>query len=265
MPTRPFEFANAAGDMLSGRIKSPAGHVHAWAVFAHCFTCGKDNLAATRISRRLAELGIGVLRFDFTGLGTSKGEFAETSFSLNVQDLVAAAEAMDVAAMPPTLLIGHSLGGAATLAAAEALPRVLAIATIATPFDVAHVLGQFTPGAIAEIERNGSAKVLLSGRPFTVGRKMIEDLGQNDLHAQIAQLSRPLLLLHSPTDQVVSIDNVSQIFLAARHPKSFISLDGADHLLSSRRDADFAANMIAAWVSRYLTEQMTASATARTA
>ena len=130
---------------------------------------------------------------------------------------------------------------------------------------MAHVLGQFTPGAIAEIERNGSAKVLLSGRPFTVGRKMIEDLGQNDLRAQIAQLSRPLLLLHSPTDQVVSIDNVSQIFLAARHPKSFISLDGADHLLSSRRDADFAANMIAAWVSRYLTEQMTASATARTA
>ncbi|QXQ05990.1 alpha/beta fold hydrolase [Sphingosinicellaceae bacterium] len=254
MPTRPFAFANAAGQQLAGRLELPVGPPHAWALLAHCFTCGKDNLAAVRIARRLAGAGIGVLRFDFTGLGQSEGDFAATNFSLNVADLVAAAAAMTAANMPPTLLIGHSLGGAAVLSAAGALPDILAVVTIAAPFDVAHVLKQISPEALAEVERDDSADVRLGGRPFTIGRQFVADVRQQDQHAKIAALRRPLLLLHAPGDQVVGIDNVTQIFLAAHHPKSFVSLDGADHLLSKPRDADFVADIIAGWSSRYLPE-----------
>ncbi len=259
MPTRPFDFANATGHRLSGRLELPAGPPHAWALLAHCFTCGKDNLAAVRIARRLAGAGIGVLRFDFTGLGQSEGDFAATNFSLNVQDLIAAAAAMTAADMPPTLLIGHSLGGAAVLAAARSLPDIRAVATIAAPFDVAHVLHQISPEALAEVERNGTADVRLGGRPFTLGQQFITDVRQHDQHARIAALKRPLLVLHAPHDKVVAIDNATQIFLAAHHPKSFVALDGADHLLSNSRDADFAAGIIAAWSSRYLPEPITAA------
>ncbi|MBA3940815.1 MAG: osmotically inducible protein C, partial [Sphingopyxis sp.] len=256
MPTRRFDFPNAVGEMLSGRLEFPVGPVRAWALFAHCFTCGKDNKAAVRIARRLAGKGIGVLRFDFTGLGRSGGDFGAAGFTCNVDDLIAAAAAMGANDMAPMLLVGHSLGGAAAMAAAASLPAVRGVATIAAPFDVDHVLTQFEPGALARIEREGRARVVIGGREFTVGRALVDNLREQDQGARIAGLRRPLLLLHSPVDDVVGIDHVTRIYLAARHPKSFVSLDGADHLLGSPRDADFAADMIAAWAARYLPEPL---------
>ncbi|KQZ71355.1 osmotically inducible protein C [Sphingopyxis sp. Root214] len=252
MPTRPFDFPNAAGDRLSGRLELPVGSTRAWALIAHCFTCGKDNKAAVRISRRLAGAGIGVLRFDFTGLGASEGDFGSSGFSHNVKDLVAAAEAMTAAGMPPMLLVGHSLGGAAALAAAGSLPGIHAVATIAAPFDVEHALHQFDPEGLEKIEHEGSGVVAIGNRPFTVRKEFVKNLREQDQGARVAALKRPLLLLHSPIDQVVGIENVTSLYLAAKHPKSFVSLDGADHLLSNARDADFAADMIAAWAGRYL-------------
>lgn len=252
MPTRPFDFHNAAGDRLSGRLELPVGSTKAWALFAHCFTCGKDNKAAVRISRRLAGAGIGVLRFDFTGLGASEGEFGASGFSHNVKDLVDAAGAMTDAGMPPMLLVGHSLGGAAVIAAMESLPGIHAVATIAAPFDVEHALHQFDPEGLETIEREGSGVVAIGSRPFTVRKEFIASLREQDQGARLAKLKRPLLLLHSPIDQVVGIENVTSMYLAAKHPKSFVSLDGADHLLTDARDADFAADMISAWASRYL-------------
>ncbi len=252
MPTRPFDFHNAAGDRLSGRLELPVGSTKAWALFAHCFTCGKDNKAAVRISRRLAGAGIGVLRFDFTGLGTSEGEFGAAGFSHNVQDLIAAAGAMTDAGMPPMLLVGHSLGGAAVIAAMASLPGIHAVATIAAPFDVEHALHQFDPKGLETIEREGSGVVAIGSRPFTVRKEFVASLREQDQGARLAKLKRPLLLLHSPIDQVVGIENVTSMYLAAKHPKSFVSLDGADHLLSNARDADFAADMISAWAGRYL-------------
>ena len=260
MPTRPFDFNSAAGNRLAGRLELPAGPPRGWALFAHCFTCGKDNLAAVRIARRLAAAGFGVLRFDFTGLGHSEGEFGATDFTANVADLVAGAGAMAAAGMAPALLIGHSLGGAAVLAAAGQLPEIRAVTTIAAPFDVAHVLNQIEPEAVSRIEVEGSGSVLLGGRPLTIRKQFIDDVREQDQGARIAALRRPLLILHSPVDQVVGVDNVTQIFLAARHPKSFVSLDGADHLLTKSRDADFAADVIAAWASRYLPEPAKAAA-----
>lgn len=252
MPTRPFDFPNANGDLLSGRLELPVGSTKAWALFAHCFTCGKDNKAAVRISRRLAGAGIGVLRFDFTGLGASEGDFGSSGFSHNVKDLVAAADAMTAAGMPPMLLVGHSLGGAAVLAAAGSLPGIHAVATIAAPFDVEHVLTQFDPEALAKVETEGRGMVSIGSRPFLVGRELVANLREQDQGARVAGLKRPLLLLHSPIDQVVGIENVTSLYLAAKHPKSFVSLDGADHLLGNARDADFAADMISAWAGRYL-------------
>lgn len=252
MPTRPFDFLNAAGDRLSGRLELPVGSTRAWALFAHCFTCGKDNIAAVRISRRLAGAGIGVLRFDFTGLGKSEGDFGAAGFSHNVDDLVAAAGAMTAAGMPPMLLVGHSLGGAAVVAAAGSLPGVHAVATIAAPFDVEHALHQFDPDGLRTIEREGSGVVAIGSRPFTVRREFVQNLREQDQGARLVALKRPLLLLHSPIDQIVGIENVTSMYLAAKHPKSFVSLDGADHLLTNARDADFAADMIAAWAGRYL-------------
>lgn len=256
MPTRPFDFRNAAGDLLSGRLEYPVGPVRAWALFAHCFTCGKDNKAAVRIARRLAGAGIGVLRFDFTGLGASEGDFGATGFSYNVGDLVKAAEAMAAKDMAPMLLVGHSLGGAAVIAAAGSLPGVRAVAAIAAPFEVDHVLNQFDPDALARIELEGHGMVSIGGRPFAVGRELVDNLRAQQLGAQLATLRRPLLLLHSPVDQTVGIDNVTSLYLAAKHPKSYISLDGADHLLTNARDADFVADLIATWARRYLPEPL---------
>lgn len=254
MPTRSFEFLNPDGLRLSGSLEMPEGIERSWALFAHCFTCGKNNLAAVRIARALASVGIGVLRFDFTGLGDSEGSFADASFSLNVQDLVSAADAMEAAGMPPRLLIGHSLGGSAMLAAAGRIASARAIATIAAPFDVAHVLHLLDPAGLARLETEGEALVQVVGRPMAVGKVFVNDLRSHDAGARIATLRRPLLLLHAPQDRTVDIENATRIFLAARHPKSFVSLDDADHLLSKREDAEQVARLISTWAARYLPE-----------
>ncbi|NIJ32524.1 alpha/beta fold hydrolase [Sphingomonas oligoaromativorans] len=250
MSTRSFDFDSASGYRLSGRLEAPETTPAGWAIFAHCFTCGKDNIAATRITRALAQKGIGVLRFDFAGLGASGGQFAD--FAADVRDLITAAEAMAAEGKAPSLLIGHSMGGAAVLAAAGELPAVKAVATIGAPGHLRHVLHQFDPEQIEKIEREQQADVHLAGRPFSVGLGFLEQLRQFDLPGCIAELGRPLLVLHSPRDETVGIENAQQIFGAAKHPKSFISLDDADHLLTRRSDADFAAGVIAAWAARYL-------------
>lgn len=247
-----FEFKGADGRHLAGRLESPSGRVRGWALFAHCFTCGKDNLAAVRIARTLAGQGIGVLRFDFAGIGESEGPFHETHFASNVDDLVAACRAMAERGYPVSLLVGHSLGGAAVLAAAGQCKTVRAVATINAPFDVAHAIHQFAPEDLAAIERDGSAEVHLAQRPFRVGKELIDSLRTQDQGKRIASLRRPLLLLHAPTDNMVSIDHATRIYAAARQPKSFLSLDKADHLLTRKEDAARAATLIAAWADAYV-------------
>jgi uncharacterized OsmC-like protein/alpha/beta superfamily hydrolase len=251
MQTRAFDFTGAAGQKLSGRLDLPDHPPRGYALFAHCFTCTKNSLAAVRIARALAVRGFGVLRFDFTGLGGSEGQFADGGFSGDVSDLVSAADQMSRAGMAPTLMIGHSLGGAAVLAAAAELPQLRAVATVAAPFDVQHVTALFKGGLEVILEK-GEAEVNLGGRPFTIRRSFVDDLRSHDQGARIAKLRHPLLVLHSPVDQTVGIENASSIFLAARHPKSFISLENADHLLTRESDATYAADVIASWASRYL-------------
>ncbi len=251
MPAERITFRGHNGDELAARLDLPEGPHLATALFAHCFTCSKDIHAARRISGRLAAMGIAVLRFDFTGLGHSEGEFANTSFTSNVADLVAAAEYLEGRGMAPGLLIGHSLGGAAVLRAAAKLPSVKAVATIGAPFDPAHVTKNFAE-ALARIEAEGQAEVSLGGRPFTIGRDFVRDVAAENLRPAIADLKRALLVLHAPTDTIVGVENASQIFLAAKHPKSFVTLDDADHLITRAEDAEYAAQVIAAWVGRYL-------------
>jgi putative redox protein len=249
MQTEAIAFTNSRGQRLSGRLDRPDGTVSAYALFAHCFTCDATSKAAVRISRALAGLGVAVLRFDFTGLGESEGEL--TGFSHNVQDLIDAAGHMASQGMAPALLVGHSLGGAAALAAADEIAPVKAIAVIGAPADPAHVLKLF--GAdLAAIERDGAAEVRIGGRPFTVRRDFVDDARMHDLKPRIGALHRALLVLHSPVDQIVGVENATEIFVAARHPKSFVSLDHADHLLTRGEDADYAARVIAAWASRYV-------------
>ncbi|HEY4252756.1 MAG TPA: alpha/beta hydrolase [Roseomonas sp.] len=255
-----FDFTGPRGYRLSGRLEEPEIPPRGWAMLAHCFTCGKDSLATTRLARALASHGIGVLRFDFAGLGTSGGSFAATSFAADVDDLVAAGDAMAAAGKAPSLLVGHSLGGAAALMAAGRMPGIRAVATIGAPFDVAHLLHQFDPASLDTIAARGEAEVLLAGRPFVVRQSFIEDLRRHDLAAAIAALHRPLLILHSPRDATVGIDNAARIFTAAKHPKSFIALDEADHLLTRRADADYAAAMITTWATRYLPADRAAAA-----
>lgn len=250
--TEPFDFIGASGDSLTGRLERPADEAIGWAVLAHCFTCGKDSLASVRISRALAHRNIGVLRFDFAGTGASEGDFARTTFAGNVADIVAAARAMTGAGICPALLVGHSLGGAAVLSAAGAMPEVRAVATIAAPADVDHVLEHVRPEALAAIERYGEAEIRLGNRSFAVRQSFIDALRNEELTTCVAALRTPLLFLHSPRDKAVGIDNATRLFLAARHPKSFISLDSADHLLTVKSDAVFAADLIAAWALRYL-------------
>ncbi len=252
MSARVFEFSSPAGYRLSGRLELPDAPVRGWALLAHCFTCGKDNLAAVRIGRALARAGIGTLRFDFAGLGASGGEFANTTFGADVRDLIAANQAMSDAGMAPALLLGHSLGGAAALAAAGDMPNIRAVATIAAPFDVTHVLGLFKPAELAAIKAHGEAEVQLAGRPFRIRQSFIDDLRQHDQAGRIAALGRPLLILHAPRDELVEVDNANRIFMAAGYPKSLVSLDDADHLLSRQADVDYAASIIISWSARYL-------------
>ena len=251
MPAVPFFFSNPKGERLAGRLDDPPGEARAYALFAHCFTCGKDSLAARRISDALTTLGIAVLCFDFTGLGSSEGEFANTTFSSNVADLVAAADQLRRTRRAPTILIGHSLGGAAVLAAAAKVPEAQAVVTIAAPSDPAHVAGLFKD-RLDELKTKGEIDVQLAGRPFRIRRSFLDDAGEQQLTAQIADLRKALLIFHSPTDEIVGIDNASRIFLAAKHPKSFVSLDDADHLLSRKSDALYVANVLVAWAARYL-------------
>jgi uncharacterized OsmC-like protein/fermentation-respiration switch protein FrsA (DUF1100 family) len=251
MPRERFDFANAQGHRLAALLDNPAGEPRAYALFAHCFTCGKDTRAAKRIAEGLTALGIGVLRFDFTGLGASEGEFANTTFSSNVADLVAAADALRRLRRAPEILIGHSLGGAAVLAAAAAVPEARAVVTIAAPSDPAHVAGLFKDH-VAEIGERGEVEVSLGGRSFRIRRAFLDDIAEQKLTERVAALRKALLVFHSPTDEVVGIDNASRIFTAAKHPKSFVSLAGADHLLSRHGDAAYVANVIAAWAERYL-------------
>ena len=246
-----LEFPNARGELLAARLDRPQGRARAYALFAHCFTCSKDVLAAARISTALAEQGIAVLRFDFTGLGGSAGDFANTNFSSNVDDLVAAAAYLKAEHEAPRLLIGHSLGGAAVLRAAARIPDAAAVATIGAPCDPEHVARQLASQR-AEIESRGEAEVSLGGRTFTVTRQFLADLAAQPMQEAIGKLRKALLVLHSPLDEVVGIDHATRIFVAAKHPKSFVSLDRADHLLSRRADSAYVAQVLAAWASRYV-------------
>ncbi|MRW89478.1 alpha/beta fold hydrolase [Duganella sp. FT80W] len=251
MKSQRQEFIGAHGHKLSARLDAPDGEIKTYALFAHCFTCGKDVLAARRIAQTLTEHGIAVLRFDFTGLGASEGEFANTNFSSNLADLVAAADCMRESWQAPSLLIGHSLGGAAALAAAEQVPEVKAVVTIAAPSSPVFVTGMFSEH-LEQIARDGEAEVLLAGRPFRIKQQFVDDAGGHNLKQKIAGLKRALLVMHAPGDDTVAISNAMEIFTAARHPKSFVSLDDANHLLTGREDAAYVANLIAAWADRYL-------------
>lgn len=246
-------FVGAQGDELAARLDMPAGgEPVAYALFAHCFTCGKDIKAASRISAGLTERGFAVLRFDFTGLGSSEGEFENTNFSSNVGDLVAAANMMTERFAKPAVLIGHSLGGAAVLAATAQLPDIRATVTIAAPSDPGHVLHLIADDDLARIEADGRAEVRLAGRPFAVQKQFLTDICEQNLPTVIAGLGRPVLVLHSPVDNTVGIDNAADIYQAARHPKSFVSIDGADHMLSNPVDAHFVSEIIASWAARYI-------------
>lgn len=249
--SRRLEFLGSQGAPLAARLDLPETEPRAFALFAHCFTCGKDVVAAARIARALTERGIAVLRFDFTGLGGSGGDFGNTHFSSNIDDLVRAATHLREHFAAPSILIGHSLGGAAVLAATHLIPEARAVATIGAPADPRHVVGLFG-GRRASIERDGEAEVVLAGRTFTVRRELLQDLAAQPQAARIGNLRAALLVLHSPVDEVVGVDNARRIFDTARHPKSFVALDGADHLLTEPGDAAFVAAVLAPWAARYL-------------
>jgi putative redox protein len=251
VPHERFQFTGSEGHQLAAALDSPDGAIRAYALFAHCFTCGKDVLAAKRIALALAAKGIAVLRFDFTGLGSSEGDFANSTFSSNVADLVRAADHLRETRKAPAILIGHSLGGAAILAAAGQIPDAKAVVTIAAPSDPAHVTGFFRD-QIEDIRKLGKVEVALAGRPFQIKREFLDDIAEHGLMTHVANLRKALLIMHAPTDDTVSIDNATRIFVAAKHPKSFVSLADADHLLTNRRDASYVADVIAAWAERYI-------------
>ena len=251
MPTERFQFTGSEGQQLAAALDLPEREPLAYALFAHCFTCGKDVLAAKRIAVALAAKGIAVLRFDFTGLGSSEGDFANSTFSSNVTDLVRAADHLRETRKAPAILIGHSLGGAAILAAAGQIPEARAVVTIAAPSDPAHVTGLFAD-RIEDIREHGESEVSLAGRPFRIKREFLDDIAEHGLMAHVAKLHKALLVMHAPTDDTVGIDNATRIFVTAKHPKSFVSLAGADHLLTNKNDATYVADVIAAWATRYL-------------
>lgn len=257
--SRKITFRGSGGDTLAARLDLPAGPPVAYALFAHCFTCSKDTLAASRIGDALTASGIAVLRFDFTGLGGSEGDFANTNFSSNIADLVAAADHLRVEFGGPGILIGHSLGGTAVLAAAAKIETVKAVVTINAPFDPKHVLNLFQD-EIGRIEEHGEAEVMLGGRRFRVRREFLADVSTQRMEQTIGALHKPLLVFHAPQDATVSVENARLIFEAARHPKSFVALDGANHLLTRSDDAKYVAAVLSAWVSKYVPRPTLASA-----
>ena len=244
-------FPGGAGVQLAARLDLPDGEPRAYALFAHCFTCTKDLRAVSRLAGGLTRHGIAVLRFDFTGLGSSEGEFANTNFTSNIDDLVAAADWLREHHQAPQILIGHSLGGAAVLAGAHRVPECKAVATIGAPYDPDHVTGHFGD-ELHQIVENGSAQVSVGGRPFTIERHFLEDISAHNMKAAIAKLGRALIIFHAPRDETVSIENAEKIFVAAKHPKSFVSLDDADHLMHNPDDALYVSGVIAAWAESYI-------------
>ena len=248
------KFDNEAGDTLAGIIDMPTGDPRAFALFAHCFTCSKNLRAATNISRSLTEAGFAVLRFDFTGLGQSDGEFADTSFSSNLADLLAATRFLDTEYEAPALLLGHSLGGTAVLQAAHRIPSAVAVASIGSPADPGHVAKLLAPARDA-LQADGVAEVDLGGRPFTIRPQFLDDLETHPMPESLGQLRKAVMILHAPLDDTVELENASMLFAAAKHPKSFVSLDRADHLLSRDEDSRYAGSVIATWASRYLPQQ----------
>ena len=245
------EFPGANGDMLAAALEMPASSPSGFVLFAHCFTCSKDIKAARLISKALRDNGFGVLRFDFTGLGSSEGDFANSNFSSNIADLLKAADFMRENYEAPSIIVGHSLGGSAALIAGGQIPEIKAIASIGAPADAIHVAHQFS-SALDKIKRDGDATVQLAGRPFTIKRQFIDDLSNQNAIENVRISDKPLLVMHAPLDDTVGIENASEIFIAANHPKSFVSLDTADHLLSDAKDATYAGNVLAAWAARFL-------------
>ncbi|MBU3027212.1 bifunctional alpha/beta hydrolase/OsmC family protein [Zobellia galactanivorans] len=252
MSLQKVRFGNKDGQDLVGRLELPANrHPHNFAIFAHCFTCTKNLTAVRNISKALTSNGFGVLRFDFTGLGESDGDFENTNFSGNVEDLIAASDFLEKNYQAPTLLVGHSLGGAAVIFAADKINSIKALATIGAPSNPIHIEHLLKEG-IPEIEKSGKAVINLSGRDFTIKKQFLDNLQHKPLSQILGQLRKPILILHSPQDTTVAIKNAEEIYVAARHPKSFISLDGADHLLSNKRDSFYAGEVISGWAKRYL-------------
>ncbi len=251
MQTERIEFTGHGGDQLAARLDMPDGPLLATALFAHCFTCSKESFAAKRIAARLTGAGIAVLRFDFTGLGGSEGAFSDTTFSSNVADLIAACGYLSARDMTPNMLIGHSLGGAAVLKAAAQMDNIKAVATLGAPFAPDHVKHNFADH-LEEIMQDGVAKVDLGGRPFCIGKAFLDDISATELAPAIRNLKAALMVMHAPLDQVVGIENAQEIFITAKHPKSFVTLDDADHLLTRPEDSEYAAGVIAAWATRYL-------------
>lgn len=252
--TEKISFRGFQGHLMDARLERPEFETKSFAIFAHCFTCSKDIHAATRISRALTQIGVSVLRFDFTGLGNSDGDFSNTNFSTNVSDLICAYKYLSDHHYPPEVLIGHSLGGAAVLAGATSMPAVKVVATIGAPSDILH-LEMMLGSNVEQIEHEGQAEVKLAGRPFVIKKQFLDDIRSISLEKKIQNLSASLLIFHSPDDQTVSIDNASEIYQTARHPKSMISLKGASHLLDKVEDSEFVANVISAWCKRYLVDE----------
>jgi len=252
MPSKKITFPGAFGDSLSAKLDWPDGDLKSWVLFAHGFSIGKDLKPVRTISKTLVEEGYGMMRFDFTGLGESGGNFSDTNFSSNCEDLRQAAAFLRENYEAPCVLIGHSFGGTAALKVADEIPECKAVATIGSPCDTTHIVHQFAD-QIEEIEEEGEAKVLLGGRPFVIKEQFLDDIGNYDIAAEIEDLDRALMIFHSPQDKVVRIDNAAHIYGKARHPKSFVSLDGADHLLlKNPKDAEYVAHVLAAWAHRYI-------------
>ncbi len=246
-----IELSNQRGEQLAAILAHPEDIPKAWILYAHCFTCSKDIPIAARISRALVARGFAVMRFDFTGLGDSEGNFSDTNFTTSVADVLAAFSYLKENHAAPKILIGHSMGGTAMLAAAGELSEINAIATIGSPSEPAHVLHHFAD-QLEEIKANGEAQVLIQGRPFIIKQQMIDDLQSIQMIDKIKRLRKPLMIFHSPFDRIVNIRQSAKIYQAAHHPKSFISLDGADHMLSKKKDSDFVSDVLAAWVCRYV-------------